>query len=215
MLGSRRKRTAPSPPSMRTAIAIQQTTPSPSQLPPSSKKKKKKVGGGGGGGAGIKETSKNKPTTSDTPRKEKQQNTTLLCYRIGLVHFLLWAAPVQCNAQMSPQSSRLCSWISAVLCSAGVWGQGPGGSLPSDGRQAGHQHLPCAAGGGPHEPGSQHHRQHHLLQLLRQVLMQVSFRYQFHPCVTAAACKRYPGHSAKSAGGRLCQNKHEPSVCGL
>ena len=40
------------------------------------------------------------------------------------------------------------------------------------------------------------------------------FRYPFHPRVTAVARKR-PGHSAKSAGGRLQLNTHTPYVCGF
>ena len=36
------------------------------------------------------------------------------------------------------------------------------------------------------------------------------FRYPFHPCVV-----KDPGHSAKSAGGRLQLNTHTPYVCGF
>ena len=39
------------------------------------------------------------------------------------------------------------------------------------------------------------------------------FRYPFHPRVTTVA--RNPGHSAKSAGGRLQLNTHTPYVCGF
>ena len=41
-----------------------------------------------------------------------------------------------------------------------------------------------------------------------------SFRYPFHPRVTAVARKDL-GHSAKSAGGRLQLNTHTPCVCGF
>ena len=41
-----------------------------------------------------------------------------------------------------------------------------------------------------------------------------SFRYPFHPRVTAVARKR-PGHSAQSAGGRLRLNTHTLYVCGF
>ena len=40
------------------------------------------------------------------------------------------------------------------------------------------------------------------------------FRYLFHPCVTAVAHKN-PGHSAKSASGRLQLNTHMPYLCGF
>ena len=40
------------------------------------------------------------------------------------------------------------------------------------------------------------------------------FRYPFHPRVTTVARKN-PGHSAKSAGGRLQLNTHTPYVCGF
>ena len=40
------------------------------------------------------------------------------------------------------------------------------------------------------------------------------FRYPFHLRVTAVARKR-PGHSAKSAGGRLQLKTHTPYVCGF
>ena len=40
------------------------------------------------------------------------------------------------------------------------------------------------------------------------------FRYPFHPCVTTVARKN-PGHSAKSAGGRLQLNTHTSHVCGF
>ena len=40
------------------------------------------------------------------------------------------------------------------------------------------------------------------------------FRYPFHPRVTAVA-RKDPGHSAKSAGGRLQVNTHAPYVCGF
>ena len=40
------------------------------------------------------------------------------------------------------------------------------------------------------------------------------FRYLFHPRVTAVARKN-PGHSAKSAGGRLQLNTYTPYVCGF
>ena len=40
------------------------------------------------------------------------------------------------------------------------------------------------------------------------------FRYSFHPRVTTVACKD-PGHSAKSAGGRLQLNTHTPYICGF
>ena len=42
----------------------------------------------------------------------------------------------------------------------------------------------------------------------------VLFRYPFHPRVTAVA-RKDPGHSAKSAGGRLQLNTHTPYVCGF
>ena len=41
------------------------------------------------------------------------------------------------------------------------------------------------------------------------------FRYPFHPRVTTVAHKKNPGHSAKSAGGRLQLNTHTPYVCGF
>ena len=40
------------------------------------------------------------------------------------------------------------------------------------------------------------------------------FRYLFRPHVIAVALKR-PGHSAKSAGGRLQLNTHVPYICGF
>ena len=40
------------------------------------------------------------------------------------------------------------------------------------------------------------------------------FRYPFHPRITAVA-RKDPGHSAKSAGGRLQLNTHTPYVCGF
>ena len=40
------------------------------------------------------------------------------------------------------------------------------------------------------------------------------FRYPFHPSVTAVA-RKDPGHSAKSAGGRLQLNTHAHDVCGF
>ena len=40
------------------------------------------------------------------------------------------------------------------------------------------------------------------------------FRYPFHPRVTAVALKD-PGHSAKSAGGRLQLNTHTLCLCGF
>ena len=43
----------------------------------------------------------------------------------------------------------------------------------------------------------------------------LSFRYLFHPCVTAVARKKDPSHAAKSAGGRLQLNMHTPYVCGF
>ena len=39
-------------------------------------------------------------------------------------------------------------------------------------------------------------------------------RYPFHPRVTAVA-RKDPGHSAKSAGGRLQLNTHAPYLCGF
>ena len=42
-----------------------------------------------------------------------------------------------------------------------------------------------------------------------------SFRYLFHPRVTAVACNKNPGHSAKSAGGRLQLNMYAPYVYGF
>ena len=41
-----------------------------------------------------------------------------------------------------------------------------------------------------------------------------SFRYPFHPRVSAVA-RKDPGHSAESAGGRLQLNTHAPYVCGF
>ena len=40
------------------------------------------------------------------------------------------------------------------------------------------------------------------------------FRYPFHSRVTAVA-RKYSGHSAKSASGRLQLNTHAPYVCGF
>ena len=45
-------------------------------------------------------------------------------------------------------------------------------------------------------------------------LCRLLFRYPFHPRVTAVA-RQDPGHSAKSAGGRLQLNTHTPYVCGF
>ena len=40
------------------------------------------------------------------------------------------------------------------------------------------------------------------------------FRYPFHPCLPQEHVKD-PGHSAKSAGGRLQLNTHTPYLCGF